>query len=165
MVWWCNMGTIGDKLTYLEEAKTAIKNAIIEKGVEVSESIEFREYANKIKEIQGTSSDNIFQAIKFDVKSSDLENIQTYYTEDRMNIIKIAYYSIPFPVTINDMVFNSYSEIAEQFGLSNILFTTRFNGPSVYMLKSISVSNSPVRFLAWDDDFRDFELYMLIKAN
>ena len=29
MVWWCNMGTIGDKLTYLEEAKTAIKNAII----------------------------------------------------------------------------------------------------------------------------------------
>ncbi len=50
------MGTINDKLTYLNGTKTAIKNAIIEKGVSVSDNDTFRSYANKISAIQ-TGSD------------------------------------------------------------------------------------------------------------
>lgn len=45
------MGTITDKLDYLEETKTAIKNAITAKGVSVSDTDTFRSYANKIDSI------------------------------------------------------------------------------------------------------------------
>ena len=39
------------KLNYLKETKTAIKNAIVAKGVEVPEGTTFREYADKIATI------------------------------------------------------------------------------------------------------------------
>lgn len=49
------MGTIADKLNYLNTTKTNIKNAIIEKGVEVSDSDTFRDYATKIADISSGS--------------------------------------------------------------------------------------------------------------
>lgn len=45
--------TISDKLTYLEGTKSAIKNAIVAKGVAVSDSDTFRSYASKIGQISG----------------------------------------------------------------------------------------------------------------
>ena len=45
------MGTINDKLTYLNGTKTAIKNAIIAKGGTVGENDTFRSYANKISNL------------------------------------------------------------------------------------------------------------------
>lgn len=47
------MGTIAEKLTYLNDTKTAIKNSIIAKGVSVSDSDTFRSYAGKIGQISG----------------------------------------------------------------------------------------------------------------
>lgn len=47
------MGTIAEKLTYLNETKTAIKNAIIAKGVSVTDNDSFRSYADKIESIEG----------------------------------------------------------------------------------------------------------------
>ena len=44
--------TIQDKLAYLEQTKGLIKEAIIAKGVEVSDTDTFRSYANKIEAIQ-----------------------------------------------------------------------------------------------------------------
>lgn len=46
------MGTTTEKLTYLQGTKDAIKNAIVAKGVAVSEGTTFRGYAEKIGEIQ-----------------------------------------------------------------------------------------------------------------
>nr|DAS96719.1 MAG TPA: hypothetical protein [Caudoviricetes sp.] len=46
------MGTTTEKLTYLQGTKDAIKNAIEAKGVEVPEGTTFREYAEKVGEIQ-----------------------------------------------------------------------------------------------------------------
>lgn len=46
------MGTIAEKLTYLNGTKTAIKNAIINKGVSVSDTDTFRSYASKIESMQ-----------------------------------------------------------------------------------------------------------------
>jgi len=51
------MGTINDKLTYLNGTKTAIKNAIVAKGVSVSENDTFRSYATKIGNIE--TSENL----------------------------------------------------------------------------------------------------------
>ena len=46
------MGTISDKLSYLNNTKKNIKQAIINKGVTVSDTDTFRSYANKINSIQ-----------------------------------------------------------------------------------------------------------------
>ena len=48
------MGTIADKLNYLNTTKTNIKNAIVAKGVSVSENDTFRSYASKIADIEPT---------------------------------------------------------------------------------------------------------------
>lgn len=45
--------TISDKLTYLEGTKSAIKDAIVAKGVAVEDTATFRSYAEKIGEISG----------------------------------------------------------------------------------------------------------------
>ena len=50
------MGTLVEKINYLKETKTAIKNAIVAKGVSVSDTDTFRSYAGKIGEIQSGSS-------------------------------------------------------------------------------------------------------------
>ena len=43
---------INQKLLYLQEVKERIKNAIEEKGVEVTNTDTFRSYAEKIRSIQ-----------------------------------------------------------------------------------------------------------------
>ena len=48
------MGTVADKLNKLVTTKENIKNAIISKGISVTDSDTFASYANKILEIQGT---------------------------------------------------------------------------------------------------------------
>lgn len=45
------MGTSAEKLNYLAETKEAIKDAIINKGAEVSDMDTFRSYAEKIDEL------------------------------------------------------------------------------------------------------------------
>lgn len=57
------MGTTVEKLIYLQETKEAIKNAIVEKGVEVPEGTTFRAYAQKVGEIKSglTESDRFTQ--------------------------------------------------------------------------------------------------------
>ncbi len=50
------MGTTADKLLYLQETKSAIKDAIVAKGVEVPIGTTFRDYATKIGEITSGGS-------------------------------------------------------------------------------------------------------------
>ena len=47
------MATIAEQLTSLSETKTAIKDAIVAKGVQVADDTPFRNYADKIGEISG----------------------------------------------------------------------------------------------------------------
>ena len=49
------MGTVADKLNKVLSTKTDIKNAIIEKGVAVSDSDTFASYGNKIRSIKSGS--------------------------------------------------------------------------------------------------------------
>lgn len=57
------MGTINDKLNYLNETKTLIKSAIQEKGIEVLDEDTFRSYADKINSISvGNNEEIIFNS-------------------------------------------------------------------------------------------------------
>lgn len=51
--------TIANKLNYLNQTKTAIKEAIINKGVLISDTDTFRSYADKINLISGQQSSNL----------------------------------------------------------------------------------------------------------
>lgn len=50
------MGTISNKIEYLEGTKDAIRTAIESKGIAVSDTDTFRSYATKISQIDGGSS-------------------------------------------------------------------------------------------------------------
>lgn len=52
------MGSIADKLNYLNETKQTIKQAIIDKGVSVSDADTFRSYADKIGSIEAGTAEN-----------------------------------------------------------------------------------------------------------
>lgn len=49
--------SIENKLNYLKNTKNLIKNAIIDKGVDITPDTPFREYADKIGEISGGGDD------------------------------------------------------------------------------------------------------------
>ena len=59
------MGTITDKLNKLAETKSAIKTAIVNKGVAVSDSDTFASYADKINTISGAEDTYGFSDIGF----------------------------------------------------------------------------------------------------
>jgi hypothetical protein len=74
------MGTINDKLTYLNGTKTAIKNAIVAKGVSVSDNDTFRSYATKIGNIE--TSENLdtelnAQDTALSTQQSKIEELET----------------------------------------------------------------------------------------
>ena len=73
------MGTIAEKLNYLNTTKTNIKNAIIEKGVEVSDSDTFRDYATKIADISSGGDGMIINAtpITYSLVKATVEEVVT----------------------------------------------------------------------------------------
>lgn len=76
------MGTISDKLSYLNETKTSIKTAIKTKGVNISDNTPFREYADKISEI------NVVNSVGMNYEKIEKINDNWYinnYTNSRTN--------------------------------------------------------------------------------
>lgn len=75
------MGTTADKLAYLEETKTDIKNAIVTKGVEVPDGTTFRQYANLISGIStGLSDEDLAKAT---ATPGDVTAGKTFYAGNR----------------------------------------------------------------------------------
>ena len=75
------MGTTAEKLAYLAETKTAIKNAIIAKGTDVPEGATFRQYANLISGIStGLSDEDLAKAT---ATPGDVTAGKTFYAGDR----------------------------------------------------------------------------------
>ena len=66
------MGTITDKLNKLAETKSAIKTAIVNKGVAVSDTDTFASYANKIASISGggTPTEGIYGVFIYDTNGN-----------------------------------------------------------------------------------------------
>lgn len=66
------MGTITDKLNKLAETKSAIKTAIVNKGVSISDSDTFASYANKIDAISGggTPTEGIYGVFIYDTNGN-----------------------------------------------------------------------------------------------
>lgn len=75
------MGTTAEKLAYLADTKTAIKDAVIAKGVEVPEGTTFRQYADLISGIStGLSNDALALA---NATPEDVTAGKTFYAGNR----------------------------------------------------------------------------------
>ena len=126
------MGTTSEKLSYLKETKTAIKDAIIAKGVEVPEGTTFREYAAKVGEIQtGTAVD--FVNVTCNLSGYSGANI--YYTDENFQpksiletsenfVIKVPKNSIFEATTVRPMEGVRFSGSFQQASSSKSAFIT-----------------------------------------
>lgn len=83
------MGTTTEKLTYLQGTKDAIKNAIVAKGVAVSEGTTFRGYAEKIGEIQ-TGGGILNATITLENEVSKGANIEIVFVDATGNKINMS---------------------------------------------------------------------------
>lgn len=82
--------TISDKLTYLEGTKSAIKDAIVAKGVAVSDSDTFRSYADKIGQISGGGGGKVNlndYGLTFAYSSMNLANFRALNSQSVTDII------------------------------------------------------------------------------
>lgn len=103
------MGSIADKLTYLQETKTAIKNAIVSKGVEVSDADTFRSYANKIDSLKDGVRESTFTGyIAQSGKTNVLPTVlQPVYGNEFKGLMKINNSNSDKRKFILDSTFNS----------------------------------------------------------
>lgn len=71
------MGTINEKINYLEETKNLIKNALLEKGIDVSDDDTFRSYVQKIIDYNGGFT-SITDASYLFYKKARLDNMDSF---------------------------------------------------------------------------------------
>lgn len=86
------MGTITDKLNKLAETKSAIKTAIVNKGVAVSDSDTFASYADKIASISGggeTPTEGIYGVFIYDT-NGNLTKPEEWNTANNDSAVGVA---------------------------------------------------------------------------
>ena len=105
--------TISDKLTYLEGTKSAIKDAIVAKGVAVSDSDTFRSYADKIGQISGVGGG------KINLNDYGLTFAHSSMTQEQYNNIE---YSLPDNINywFDGTSFISTIDISSHIDLSKV---------------------------------------------
>ena len=108
------MGTIADKLNYLNATKTAIKNAIISKGGSVADTDTFRSYAEKINSLStggsstGGSDELARQLIERLVTSIEIPNGVTKIGDNAFYSYKTLT-SITIPSSVTTLGGDSFS--------------------------------------------------------
>ena len=110
--------SIENKLTYLEGTKTAIKDAIVAKGVAIDDNATFRSYATSINQISGTS------ITVDDALSSTSENP----VQNKVIYNKLLEYS---PLLNDNIGYNNTGRIATVNNYS-LLINDNLNTSSIY---------------------------------
>lgn len=117
------MGSISDKLSYLEETKQEIADAIVEKGQTVQDSDTFRSYADKIKEISGGGSGGSMQRTVIwegTVSNVGDSGICSQSIEDFDFLLA---YGIPLDVqTETHLQWLSVNDIKKNYGVANFSY-------------------------------------------
>lgn len=110
---------MNDKLNYLSETKSAIKDAISAKGVSVSENDTFRSYADKIKSItSGVTPTGTVRIIQNEPSSDTPDNTRTITVSFPDNVTSISDLSCAFPqcYSVTSVNFNNVVSIG-RYGL------------------------------------------------
>ena len=110
------MGTTAEKLAYLNDTKTAIKDAIVSKGVEVPEGTTFREYADLIQAISSGEGKYIWEKYEVNLASGgvDENTLLLLHGED---LTDSSIYGVP--ITNNGV---TVSDAQSKFGVKSLYF-------------------------------------------
>ena len=111
--------TIADKLQYLGDIKSAIRSAITNKGVSVSTTTPFMEYASKIDTIVTGDDTNYRVAVEgstsvHSVIDTTILSIRKYAFYSNQNIQTADFANC---ITIGDSAFYSCTTLANRFAL------------------------------------------------
>lgn len=139
--------TISDKLTYLEGTKSAIKDAIVAKGVAVLDSDTFRSYADKIGQIEsgGGKADANNKWVNFNtvsgVQQSDIDSVDfsnLTYVDSSKRKFYMTYFlgnvSIPISGLTNSsyLFYNSKQVASNTFTLNENVFINTYSLASAF---------------------------------
>lgn len=128
------MGTISDKLAYLANTKSAIKAAIVAKGVSVADTDTFRAFAEKIAAIEGGGGgETEYQDALKTLISGTEGNVTALNVPDGVKTIRqYGFYDVPFsqvtlPASLTEIGSSGfYSSLIETVDLSKTA-VTEFN--------------------------------------
>ena len=118
------MGSISDKISYLEQTKREIADAIVEKGQTVQDSDTFRSYADKIKEISsgGGSGGSMQRTVIWEGTVGNVgdSGICSQSIEDFDFLLA---YGIPLDVqTETHLQWLSVNDIKKNYGVANFSY-------------------------------------------
>ena len=121
------MGTITDKLNKLAETKSAIKTAIVNKGVAVSDTDTFASYANKIASISGGGGGFVIpDGVKLGYSRVIPDNIDTSNVTDMRDMFAYSEaYTIPLIDTSNVTNMSYMFEYCENLTTIPLLNTSK----------------------------------------
>ena len=155
------MGNISDKLNKLIQTKADIKNAIINKGVNIDSSLPFSQYASKISEIQGEISNIGFNSIenldngwKYKLINSVSDSSYSSTAEADKNFDDSSWENvlIPYDWSIYNN-FNSSSLATYEGGYLD-------GGDSWYRKNLNLTDNSKRVFIYFDGVYKDCDIYI-----
>lgn len=142
--------TIASKLSYLNDTKKAIKDALINKGVEVSDTDTFRSYADKISEISGKIAPTYtpMNIAGLDYILDGEFNLPTGSNHSNMNV-----YNLIKPAYSNNTkgqsdITNGVSSFAtKSFRPAGAIYTPNYNCNSWTWDFAIRFSEAPLSFI------------------
>ena len=160
------MGTITDKLNKLAETKSAIKTAIVNKGVAVSDSDTFASYANKIASISGGGS-----AYEFDFTVLGYDNDECNDANEIANyVINNKYHSvseIEDGILYGKELYDSNYEISnENVDKDRILFYPKLTLPYRFNYSNVLyIPNITINWRSYNTGSDNYINYHLIKIR
>ena len=148
------MGTLADKLSYLDGTKTAIKNAIIAKGVDVEDTGTFRAYADKIGEIEGGGG--IPEYERYSIVDDGATSVPTMSNVQNWFMSKV--YISPSVTQVGNYLVTR-SAITEVIGADNVL---TFGAGAFYGCTALVTIDLPSATTFGGSAFRDCALLVTI---
>ena len=124
------MGTLADKLSYLQETKTAIKNAIVAKGVTIGDTDTFRSYADKVASIEsGAPKESTFTGYIAQYGDTNIipTVLQSQYGNEFKGLMKINDSYSDKRKFILDSTFNSGTDGTLEFFIHYIHNPTQYS--------------------------------------
>ena len=155
------MGTTADKLQKIIDAKQSIKQALINKGVPISDSLPFSNYASKIEEIQNNITSTNFNSIetlkdnwKFNLVSSTSDSSYTSTSETSKTFNDSSWQSVTIPHDWS--VYNEFNESSASGYTGGFLD----GGDGWYRRKIELTDNSKEVYIYFDGVYKNCDVYI-----
>lgn len=148
------MGTTSDKLNYLNQTKTQIRNVLISEGIEVNNNDTFRSYVEKIKALhKNIGSREITTNGTFNAKDDELDGYNQVLVNVEPNLISKTIV-LPGTYKAEDDSVDGYSEVVVDIEPSS-------GGSATLIAKSITANGTYTA----EDDNADGYSQIIVNVN